>query len=440
MAAEQKSSFLQVAIVGAGIAGLTAAIALRQQANIHVTLYEQANELTEIGASIALGPNGLRTLERLGLNNAISDEVSFRGPANIPMIYRHWKTNEIIGKDLHDNVTEYLHRTARYHRGHLHQALLENVPREIIHLDKKLIAAKADPQDGVVLQFLDGSVVTADILLGADGLRSGVRTAFVPDFQLKWSGWTAFRAVFDTSLTDSIPDLPEDSTHWWGPDTNFFASRLGKNTYTVVGGAHANPDDPNAPFKDTRWDQEASVKLLRDKYKDWNPIVKGLTEITPDIRFYPNLSGENLNTWVFGGRATLVGDAAHAHGGAFATGGSLAIDDAYAFYLSLRSVYDATATQKPSSSDIHQALKLYELTRRPHAERLLKIVHAANKAKADTFASGTLESDEELRARAAKGSNTNWLHEHDVVKAFEETLRCASQATADSSDRVLAKL
>jgi salicylate hydroxylase len=163
---------LQVAIVGSGIAGLTAAIALRQHPNIDVILYDKATELKEIGASIALGPNGLRTLERLGLHNAIDDEVAFRGPSNIPMIYRHWKTNEIIGGDVHENVSEYLHRTARYHRGHLQQALLENVPREIIHLGKKLASATADPQNGVILEFQDGTTATADILIGADGLRS----------------------------------------------------------------------------------------------------------------------------------------------------------------------------------------------------------------------------------------------------------------------------
>ena len=87
----EQSDFLplQVAINGCGIAGLTAAIALRKHPNISVVLYEKATELKEIGASIALGPNGLRTLQKLGLDNAISDEVAFRGPSNIPMIYRH---------------------------------------------------------------------------------------------------------------------------------------------------------------------------------------------------------------------------------------------------------------------------------------------------------------------------------------------------------------
>ena len=172
MARESDSTTLQVAIVGCGIAGLTAAIALRQHPRINVILYEKATELKEIGASIALGPNGLRTLERLGLHDAINDEVAFRGPSNIPMIYRHWKTNEIIGGDVHENVSEYLHRTARYHRGHLHQALLENVPHDIIHLGKKLVSATADPRNGVKLEFRDGTTATADILIGADGLRS----------------------------------------------------------------------------------------------------------------------------------------------------------------------------------------------------------------------------------------------------------------------------
>ena len=79
--------------------------------------------------------------------------------------------------DVHESVTEHLHQTARYHRGHLHQALLENVPRDIIYLQKKLVSANVDPQKGVKLTFEDGTLATADILLGADGLRS-VSTRF----------------------------------------------------------------------------------------------------------------------------------------------------------------------------------------------------------------------------------------------------------------------
>lgn len=75
--------------------------------------------------------------------------------------------------DIHENVTEYLHRTARYHRAHLHQALMANVPRDIIHLNKQILSVDADAsREQVTLEFQDGTVVTADLLLGADGLRS----------------------------------------------------------------------------------------------------------------------------------------------------------------------------------------------------------------------------------------------------------------------------
>lgn len=89
MTSNQDSEKLHIAIAGAGIAGLTAAITLLKHPLIEISIYEKATELKEIGASIALGPNGLRTLERLGLHDAISDEVAFRGPSNLPMIYRH---------------------------------------------------------------------------------------------------------------------------------------------------------------------------------------------------------------------------------------------------------------------------------------------------------------------------------------------------------------
>jgi len=180
-------------------------------------------------------------------------------------------------------VTEYLHQTARYHRGHLHAALAKHVPSEIIHLRKQIIDVEVDPSQGVSLKFKDGSTATADILLGADGLHSvsllsprqaqklrcakGVRQLFVPDFELKWSGWTAFRGTFDASLVELIPDLPEDSTHWWGPTTSFFASQLGKNSFSTVGSVFGDPEDPIALYKDVSWDEDASLKAFQELYK-----------------------------------------------------------------------------------------------------------------------------------------------------------------------------
>ncbi|KAL1964910.1 hypothetical protein VTN77DRAFT_6263 [Rasamsonia byssochlamydoides] len=418
-----KDKTLKVLIAGAGIAGLATAIALRRIANnidVDVQLYERASEMREIGASIALSPNGLRTLEKLGVHNALDDEVGFRGPSGIPMTYRHWKTNRIISTDTFVNVPLRRHQTARFHRAHLHQSLLEHVPREIIHLGKKVVRAKVHP-DRVVVFFADGTHAEGDVLVGADGIRSKVRQSFVPEHRLKWTGKIFMRATFDALLVEGkVPDLPPDSTHWWGPRENFFASKLGKNQFTVVG-SYDDGRSVEELEEQISWDQEGDVKFLREKYKNWNPTVKALVDLTPHVRLYPNYAGDPLRTWTFGDRVTLVGDAAHTHGGAFAAGGSLALDDANALALALRHVFSASAETKVSFSapNIGKALELYDQTRRPHAERLLRIVLSSVDNKTPDPATMTEEQeDAALIARMTTRPDTTWLTEHDVEQAL----------------------
>lgn len=79
---------LRITIIGSGIAGLCSAIALQKQPNVDVQLFERAPQLQEVGASIALGPNGMRTLERLGVVEALDDSLAFRNKSGYPMIYR----------------------------------------------------------------------------------------------------------------------------------------------------------------------------------------------------------------------------------------------------------------------------------------------------------------------------------------------------------------
>lgn len=79
---------LHIAIIGGGVAGLASAIALQPHSDVEVTIYERAKELREIGASIALGPNGMRSLERLGIFNALDESIAFRNRSGFPMVYR----------------------------------------------------------------------------------------------------------------------------------------------------------------------------------------------------------------------------------------------------------------------------------------------------------------------------------------------------------------
>ncbi|KAL6856382.1 FAD/NAD(P)-binding domain-containing protein [Trichoderma novae-zelandiae] len=423
---------LRVLIAGAGIAGLATAISLTRISGIpdlDIQLYEQAPELREIGASIALSPNGLRTLEKLGVDSALSDELGFRGPSGIPHIYRHWKTNQVVSVDTFSNVSDRRHQTTRFHRGHIHAALLENVPKDWIHLNKKISRAEAN-DDGVVLYFEDGTSAHGDILLGADGIRSQVRGSFYPDYKLRFSGKVFMRSTFDASLVEGkVPDLPADAAHWWGPKDTFFSSRLGKGLYTVVG-AYDDGRSADELEKSITWDQAGNVQFLREKYKDWHPVIKALTELTPHARLYPNYAGDALPSWIPVSRVTLVGDAAHTHGGSFAAGGSLALDDSLALGLAFKHIFSSGAATVPFSQEkIREALSLYDQTRRPHTARLLSIVHGLISRKAPTFATPE-EEDEALRARMSNRPDLQWLSEHDVEKAF-------AQVVVDSEKQVL---
>ncbi|KAF3406205.1 Salicylate hydroxylase [Talaromyces pinophilus] len=421
----ENSPKFRVLIAGAGIAGLATAIALSRISNVpnlDIQLYEQAPELNEIGASIALSPNGMRTLEKLGVHNALTDENGFRGPSGIPQIVRHWKTNQVVTVDTHVNVPDPRHHTTRFHRGHLHSALLQHVPRESIHLNKKVSGAVAT-DEGVALYFEDGTEAHGDLLIGADGIKSRTRQSFIPEYKLKFSGKVFARSTFDASILEGkIRDLPVDSVHWWGPKDNFFASRLGKGQYTTVG-AYDDGRTTEELEKEVSWDQAGNVKHLREKYKNWNPIVKALTELTPYTRLYPNYAGEALSTWVLAARVTLVGDAAHTHGGAFAAGGSLALDDSFALALALRHAFSLAqpGTFNNGPSNLRRALELYDQTRRPHTGRLLEIVHGQINKKPEVYGS----PEEENLALISKMTNrpdTTWLSEHDVVEAFQRVL------------------
>lgn len=236
----------RVVIIGAGIAGLTAAISLHRllspiphAAGLQITLCEKATELREIGASIGLNPSGLRILDKLGVDAALGPSSSFRQPSGRPMVYRHWLTNEEIGHDEIPDGVEARHRMARFHRAHLHMALLQALPGEGVELRLATRVRDVEVTDGgVVLSFEDGSTLEADLLVGADGIHSKIRKTFAPAHELKWTGQVAFRAAFDVSLVQEIEGLPDDAVFFVGHERVMFASRLGMVPFLV--GTHSD--------------------------------------------------------------------------------------------------------------------------------------------------------------------------------------------------------
>lgn len=300
-----------------------------------------------------------------------------------------------------------------------------------IHLQKPFHSVTFDKTlNKQLLTFGDGTTATADIILGADGIHSAVRTHFVPTSRTERTGWVAFRSVFpiDPHLSHVLPDLPDEAEHIWGPDRTLFVSRLGRGLFTVVASHQSDPNNAaaDAPYGDANWDDKGDVAVIREWYKDWHPRYRAIVDATPWTGVYPNSAAHALDTWVLGeegeGRVTLAGDAAHAHGGAFAAGGSLALDDAWAFGEAVRHVFPpAVGTEgPPAAEDLARALRIYERTRKAHADRVMAVVREMNRRKVERL--GGVTTDEELRARLEGRYDPSWIHEHDVRDAFARAL------------------
>jgi salicylate hydroxylase len=237
---------LRVAIVGAGIAGLTTAKALRHfypKEAVDIKIYDKATKLSEVGASIGVHTSGLRILDRLGVHAALDESICIRQSSGSPIAFRHWSTDEVLGMqdskgEVEGGGVEEKYRPARFHRAHLQQVLIEALPGDVeLRLATKLSATSVNPGSAnpVTLSFEDGSSAAADLLIAGDGVYSKIRSTYVPEAEVKWLGMIAFRAAFDAALVKDIEGLPTDAVRWSGPDDrNFVSGRLGTSPSTLV--------------------------------------------------------------------------------------------------------------------------------------------------------------------------------------------------------------
>ncbi|KAL2419670.1 hypothetical protein ABEF95_002784 [Exophiala dermatitidis] len=438
---------VEVAIIGAGVGGLTLAVALRNNPNLNVNVYERATELKEIGAVVGLAPNGLRTLEKLGVHEVLTDEVGWRNRNRIPMIFKHWKTGEVLSQDYNHNVPEWRHQFARMHRAQLQKALLAHVPPASIHVGKKAVQVEADRLKGVTALFADGTSIHVDILIGADGIKSNIRGNFVPNHELVWNGDIVLRSAFDYDLVKDL-DVPQDSSHFTGPTGFFFGTRIGSEQFAVTAAFMVDPaTDPE--FSEPVWNGPADVGILKERFKDWHPVIPKIIDRVPWVRRYANVAGSALDQWSFQDRVTLLGDAAHTHGGAFAAGASLAIDDAYTLSLALNEAFPPSQVFEEPAVDpdrIGRAFDRYERLRRPHTAKVLTQVHdsrAKARKRFDNKLAGIAESDSDFRKRVADRPDPVWLTEHDAERAFREAVaadRLLSRQNHGASDLQQARL
>src|SRR5215211_4394454 len=197
---------VRIAIIGGGIGGLTAALALRQS-GFEPEVFEQAPELLDVGAAIAIWPNAMRVLERLQLMEKILEQAGVI--EEIRWLDQHGRLVNRVSI----SETRSLPAVA-LHRADLQSTLLHELPPSSVHLGSTFVDQWQ--QDGkTIATFANGQSVAADFLIGADGIHSHVRSTFLNDGDPTYRGYTVWRGISPT-ISSAIPRATAIELHGRG--------------------------------------------------------------------------------------------------------------------------------------------------------------------------------------------------------------------------------
>ena len=354
---------MKVIIIGAGIGGTSAGIALRRLGH-DVVIYDQMRENKPVGAALSLWSNGVKVLNWLG----VGDEVAALGGDMATMAYRDGRTGEILCDFSLEPVTAQTgQKPYPVARADLQALLMRTFGEEAIHLGRKVVAI-ADDGASVTVTFADGATDTADMVIGADGARSLTR-AYVqpevaPEIVREYSGYTNFNGLIPVDTAIGAPDA-------W---TTYVAGGKRAAVMPVAGGRFYFWFDVPQP-DGVPYDRAEGTAPLEEAFAGWAPGVQALIgAIDPavslnrveiwDITPFP--------TWAKG-RVAILGDAAHNTAPDIGQGACSALEDAFALGI-------AFAT---NTVGIEDTLRRYEAIR---VERAGELVLRARKRGEETHA------------------------------------------------------
>jgi len=310
---------MRVAIIGSGIAGLTAAVALRK-VGLDVAVYERAPELREIGAGISLWANALAALDHIGAGDAVRR-------AALALVRSEIRAAEgrrvLVGFPAAYFETKFGVRpfVAMIHRAELVAALAGFLPDGVARYGFECVGV-ARTGDKVVVRFANRHVETADVVIGADGIKSVVRAALFGPREPRYAGYTCWRGIAARPAGIEPGYIGE----WWGRGRRFGITTL-TNDRVYWFAVH------NAPAGQHSADERA---VVADLFRGWADPVPELIATTPPDRLIRNdiVDRPPTRTWSVG-RVGLVGDAAHPTTPNFGQGGCMAIEDGVALARAL---------------------------------------------------------------------------------------------------------
>ena len=330
----------RIAIIGAGIGGLTLAVALKRR-GIHATLYEAAPKLEVAGAGIWLGANAMKVMERLELSDALN-------AAGVPLtrIELADQATLLSAVELERIRSRVGQTTVSILRSELQRVLVAALEPGAIITNKR--AASVEPRG--LIRFTDGTEVQADVVVGADGLRSAVRQAIEPS-ELRYSGQTCYRGIAELELPKELHAVCRET---WGGAHRFGSSAVdASHVYWFA--------VTSAPAGGT--DAGAKKPLLLERYAKFPGPVPNIVSATREeaISRLDIFDLKPLHRW-WREACVLLGDAAHAMTPNLGQGGGQAIEDAWALARHL------AAPVAPA-----EAFSKYQDERMKRAQHIVKI-------------------------------------------------------------------
>jgi salicylate hydroxylase len=343
---------IRVAIIGAGLGGLAAAGALRQH-GLEVVVYERAPQLGEVGAGIQLGPNAVKVLRALGLEQALRPLSA--EPVNYVSLA--WDDARIRYREPMKGpyALQYGAPYLMAHRADLHRLLCGLVPAQAVRLGAQCTGVSSAGR-GAVADFADGSQIESDVIVGADGINSTVRESLFGVQPVRFTQQMAWRCMVPIESVPTEVGIGRDEyVGWIGPTGHVIC-------YPIRGGALYNifAGHVTDEWVDESWAVPSSIDELLAGYRGWHPaLLKMLAEVS-DCYKWGIRDRDPLPRWT-AGAVTLLGDAAHPMMPTLAQGAAISLEDGFALARHLAQHRD----------DPSRGLAGYEAERRPRASRVV---------------------------------------------------------------------
>jgi 3-hydroxybenzoate 6-monooxygenase len=305
-------------IAGAGIGGLSAALALARKGFV-VEVFERASTIREVGAGIQLGPNAFRTFAAWGLDQRMAN-IAFTPQA---IRFRDSTTGaDIFRQDLGASfVRRFGHPYRVAYRADVQRVLLEALPAPAVTLHTgEGVSEFTEIDESLLIRTDRGRAIRADALIGADGLWSEVRQAIIADGKPLEHGHVAYRAVLpSSSLQSSL--TTDDVQIWVGPGHHLVCYKLRRGElFNLVAIIHSRASAEG-------WDNEPDLQELEASFANACQPLRELLPLFRDSRVWVLRDRTPVEGWSRG-PVTLLGDAAHPTLPYLAQGACMAIEDA----------------------------------------------------------------------------------------------------------------